>query len=227
MARQPRQAVLFGEADSVAINAAGSGPEPRTSTSRPLSVAVIWISSGFPAGISGSASAQAASSAPLRPGSRIGQRSTGTMAWLNGRGETDLEHILSRRSAGVQRDAPAAGAVGVDQRIDLAGDACLRQRRDHEVAFPGAVVLGLPMLDRAAAADAEMWAERRDPLRAGVLDLEQAPAVGMMARHGRDLDGLAAQRVGHKTALSAGKGDAVAAMTDMIDDEAFNHGARR
>jgi hypothetical protein len=27
--------------------------------------------------------------------------------------------------------------------------------------------------------------------------------------------------------LAAGKGDAVAEMTDVIDDEAFNHGARR
>ena len=66
--------------DSVAIMVAGSGPEPRTSTSRPLSVVVIWISSGFPIDISGSAIAHAASSAPRKPGSRIGQRSTGTMS---------------------------------------------------------------------------------------------------------------------------------------------------
>ena len=49
----------------------------------------------------------------------------------------------------------------------------------------------------------------------------------MVARHGRDLDGLAAQRVGHIHALSVGQGDAVAEMTDVIDDEALNHGARR
>ena len=63
---------------------------------------------------------------------------------------------------------------------------------DHEVALPGAIALGVPVLDGAAAADAEMRTERRDPLRACAFDLEQAPAVGMMAGDRRDLDGLAA-----------------------------------
>ena len=66
--------------DSLVIMAVGSGPEPRTSTSRPLLVAVIWMSSGLPIEISGSAMAQAASSAPSRCGSRIGQRSIGMMS---------------------------------------------------------------------------------------------------------------------------------------------------
>ena len=82
------------------------------------------------------------------------------------------------------------------------------------------------MLDRASPADAEMRTERRDPLRACGLDLQQAPAVGM-TRHRRHLDGLARQRIGHIDRLSAGKGDAVAVMTDVIDGEVFNHGARR
>ena len=66
-------------------------------------------------------------------------------------------------------------------------------------------------------------------MRSGLalFDCEQPPAVGMMARHGLDLDGLAAERVGHVDRLAAGKSDAVAEMADMIDDEAFNHGARR
>jgi hypothetical protein len=42
-----------------------------------------------------------------------------------------------------------------------------------------------------------------------------------------NLDGLAAERVGHIDVLSLGNGDAVAAMTDVIDDETLNHGARR
>ena len=83
------------------------------------------------------------------------------------------------------------------------------------------------MLDRASAADAKMRAKRRDPFRACALDREQTAAVGVMARHRFNFDGLAAKRVGHVDVLSAGKGDAVAEMTDMIDDEAFNHGARR
>ena len=102
-----------------------------------------------------------------------------------------------RAHPGVQGDAAAAGAMGVDQLADLAVDAGLRQRLDDEVALPGAVARGVPVLDRAAAADAEMRTERRDPFRACAFDLEQAPAVGMMARDRRDLDGFARQRVGH------------------------------
>ena len=55
---------------------------------------------------------------------------------------------------------------------------------------------------------------------------DRLPAVGMIGDR-FDLDGLAAKRVRHEHGLAAGEGDAIAAMTDMIDDEAFNHGARR
>jgi hypothetical protein len=72
-----------------------------------------------------------------------------------------------------------------------------------------------------------MGTKWRDPLRAGTLDLQQVPPVRMMTRYRCDLDGLAAQRIRHIQALPVGKGDAVAAMTDVIDNEAFNHGARR
>ena len=84
------------------------------------------------------------------------------------------------------------------------------------------------MLDRAAAADAEMRTERRDPLRACGLDLEQSPAVGMVAGNRGDLDRFAAQRIRHIDVAAAGDGDAVAVMADMVDDEALavSHGAR-
>ena len=84
------------------------------------------------------------------------------------------------------------------------------------------------MLDRAAAADAEMRTERRDPLHACGLDLEQSPAVGMVAGNRSDLDRFAAQRVRHIDVAAAGDGDAVAVMADMVDDEALavSHGAR-
>jgi hypothetical protein len=71
-----------------------------------------------------------------------------------------------------------------------------------------------------------MPAERRDALRVGALDREQPPSVGM-TRHRCNLDGLAAERVRHIDVLSPGNGDAVAAMTDVIDDETLNHGGRR
>jgi len=59
-----------------------------------------------------------------------------------------------------------------------------------------------------------------------MLDLQQPPAVGMI-RYGRNLDGLACECIWHINGLSAGKRDAVATMPDVIDDETFNHGARR
>jgi hypothetical protein len=83
------------------------------------------------------------------------------------------------------------------------------------------------MLDRAAAAGSKMLAEWRDALRAGALDLDQAPPVGMVTRYRRHLDGLAAKRVGHEQGLPAGVGDTVAKVADMIDGEPLNHGARR
>jgi hypothetical protein len=48
-----------------------------------------------------------------------------------------------------------------------------------------------------------------------------------MTLHWSGHDRLATQRVRHIHGLTAGKRDAIAAMTDMIDEEMFNHGARR
>ncbi len=128
---------------------------------------------------------------------------------------------------GVKRDPPPAEPMGVDQRVHVADNLRLRQRLDDEPAFPGLIMPAFPMLDRAAAAGSEMLAERRDAFRAGALDLKQTPSVGMVTRHRGHLDGLPAKRVRHIERLSVGEGDAVAEMADMIDDEAFNHGARR
>ena len=117
--------------------------------------------------------------------------------------------------------------MGVDDLADPAFDAGLGQRLDDEVALPGAIVRDVSVLDRAAAADAEMRTKRSDPFRACAFDLKQAPAVGMMAGDRRDLDRFARQRVRHVNLLPLGNCDAIAKMTDMIDEEMFSHGARR
>jgi hypothetical protein len=70
--------------------------------------------------------------------------------------------------------------MGIDQRIHVAGELCLRQRLDDDIAFPGAIAFGFPMLDRASPASSKMRTKWRDPLRAGALDLQQVPPVGMM-----------------------------------------------
>ena len=206
--------------------AAGSGPEPRTSTSRPLLVAVIWMSSGLVVGFSSFGERAGGVERAVQAGIEdrtIVDRDNGVAV---GRGKADLRTSSSppRRAWTVMRRRPAPWAS--TSSIDLAGDAGMRQRIDHDLAFPRAIGFGCQVLDGAAAADAEMLAERRDPLRAGVLDARQMPAVGMTG-HRFDFDRLAAQRVRHEHGLPAGKGDAVAAMADMIDDETFNHGARR
>ena len=131
-----------------------------------------------------------------------------------------------RAHPGMKRDAAAALAMGIDQRRDLAGDADLGQRLDHDGALPGAIGFHLPVLDGAAAAHGKMRTERRDPLRTGALDRDQPPPVGMTG-HRLDRDGLAAERVGHIDAGAAADGDAVAAMADMVDEKLFSHGARR
>ena len=38
---------------------------------------------------------------------------------------------------GMKRDPPPAEAMGVDQRMHVAGNLRLRQRLDDELAFPG------------------------------------------------------------------------------------------
>ena len=142
------------------------------------------------------------------------------------RGEADLQDLM-RAEPRVQGDAAAAKAVGVDQRCHLAVEPCLLQRLDDDVALPGAIGVLAPVLDRAAAANAKMRAERRDARFACGLDREQAPAV-RMAVHLGYFDRLAGECVGHLNCLAiGGQRDAVAAVTDMVDFKIFNHGARR
>ena len=72
--------IAMGKPLDIQVTATNSGLDVDVRGSGPLSVAVTWMSSGFPIEISGSAMAQAASIAPSRCGSSIGQRSIGTMS---------------------------------------------------------------------------------------------------------------------------------------------------
>ena len=137
------------------------------------------------------------------------------------RRKPDFEHVMSA-APGVKHDAAAAVAVGVDEVGDRCGDAGLLQRGDDQIALPFAVGRTLPMLQGAAAANAEMRADRRDALRARRLHIEKLPAVGM-AGPVLDLDRLAGQRAGDIDRAVGTVGDAVAAMAEPIDQEALNH----
>ena len=114
----------------------------------------------------------------------------------------------------------------VDQLVDRGLDPGLAQRRDQQIALPGAVAPGLPMLERAAAADAEMRADGSDPLGARCIDPHQMAAVGMTGPR-LALDRLARQRVGHVDRSGGPVRDAVAAVAEPHDGETVNHAAPR
>src|SRR4029077_19660909 len=142
--------------------------------------------------------------------------------------KADFENVMAAAPGG-DHAAEAAVAVGVDQVGDRRFDAGLAQRRDDEIAFPGAIVFALPMLHGAAAADAEMRADRSDTRGARCVDAEKLPPVGM-AGNALDLDRLAGQRAGPENRLRAaraGRDDTVAAMADVIDHETLNHARPR
>jgi len=116
----------------------------------------------------------------------------------------------------MDHEAAATGAVRIDQGIDRAIDSGARQYIDDKLAFPSLIILRLPVLDGAAAAPAEVIAERRDPLRAGVHDAQQLQAI-RLAGERRGFDGFSGERVGHESRLAIDQCDTVAALADMID----------
>ena len=101
-----------------------------------------------------------------------------------------------------------------------------RSAVDDEIALPRAIKFGLPMLHGAAAANAEMRADRRNALGARLVDAKKLPPVGM-AGNALDFDRLAGQRAEHENRLRAALDDAVAAMADPVDHEALNHARPR
>jgi hypothetical protein len=104
-------------------------------------------------------------------------------------GKTDFEHI-PRPAPRVEYGPAAAFAVRVNEVGDRRVEACLTQRLDNEVTLPGAVSDGIPVLHRAAAAYAEMRADRCDAFRAWLLDAKE-PAPVRVTRDAFDLDRLA------------------------------------
>src|SRR6202165_1187685 len=131
--------------------------------------------------------------------------------------KSDLENIVAAR-AGMENGAPAPFPVRIDEIADGSLQSDLRQRLHHEAALPRAIARKAPMLDGAAAAGAEMRADRRNALGAWQLHRQRAPPVGM-ARNRLDLDGFAGQGVRHIDGITAGFGDSVAAMAHPRDGQ--------
>ena len=66
------------------------------------------------------------------------------------------------------------------------------------------------MLERAAAANPEMWADWRNAVGARDVDLGETATIGV-TRPGLDFGGLARQRIGYVDGTHFGIGDTVAA----------------
>jgi hypothetical protein len=82
------------------------------------------------------------------------------------------------------------------------------------------------VLNGAAAAGAEIPAERLDPLHAGSFHMDQRSTVRMTGDFA-GLDDLTTERIWYEHASASGQGNAVAALADVIDDKALSHVSRR
>ena len=125
------------------------------------------------------------------------------------RGKPNLEHV-ARAAPGVEYGAATSLAVGVDQVINGHVESGSLEGRDHQSAFPVAIAPSHEMLKRAAAANPEMRADRRNAVGARDLHLGETTTIGV-ARPGLDFGALARQRIGYVDGTRFGIGDTVAA----------------
>src|SRR5262249_53988026 len=93
----------------------------------------------------------------------------------------------------------------------------------HQRPLPFAIARGCQMLHRATAANAEMRADRGDPLGACDLDSDEMATVGM-AWPGADLHALARQAVGHIERACGSFGNAIAMRAKSRNGQAVEHG---
>src|SRR5579864_703613 len=81
--------------------------------------------------------------------------------------------------ASMKDNTTAPLAMGVDQLRDIAIDLRELQLLDHKVAFPRPISVLPPVLDGAAAANAEVRANRFDPIGAWHVDTHEMAPVRM------------------------------------------------
>ncbi len=104
-------------------------------------------------------------------------------------GEAYLQHVVFAPPC-VKYGAPASGPVGIDESVGLSDEAGSLQRRREQFVLPVAVARHSQMLQRAAAADSEMRADRRNAVGARAVDRNEMATVGMAVPL-LDLGGLA------------------------------------
>ena len=127
---------------------------------------------------------------------------------------TSSTSCVPRRAWNTARRRPSPWA-STRSATGASRPACA-QRFDDELALPGAVGGERPVLHGAAAADAEMRADRSDALGARRVDVQEVAAIGMARRRRRPRPsrpaGRRARRLGRRRV-----GDAVAAMAERVD----------
>src|SRR4029077_12315428 len=103
--------------------------------------------------------------------------------------------------------------MGIDEFADRRDYICVRQCLHHQRALPQVVFGQRPMLQRAATAGTEMFANWFGALVASPVDVQQMPAV-RMARDWLDHGDLAGQSIWHIDGSFRCIGDAISAVTE-------------
>ena len=140
------------------------------------------------------------------------------------RREADFQQVVIA-APGVQHRAPAALPMRVDQRLDRRQQPGCAERLHHQFALPHMIFGERPMLHGAAAAGAEMLADRLSALMARPLDMHQVAPVGV-AGDRFDRHDLARQRIGYVDRPFGGVGHAVAAIAEAGNGELLSHARR-
>ena len=141
------------------------------------------------------------------------------------RRETNLKHVSAAATRMEYNTAPPR-AVGIDQIVDRRVDTRLAERGHYQAPFPLAISLRAQMLDGATAANSEMPADWRNPLRARLIDFEELPPV-RLAGHCFYFDGFARQRTGDIDRSVAALCNSVTALAETGDHQPLNHAGPR
>jgi hypothetical protein len=131
----------------------------------------------------------------------------------------EAEHHPLFGLAGAEGRAAARPGRAGDDLVHGADDSLRSKRLRDLLALPGAIVFGAHMLQRTAAAGAEMPARRLDAERRRLQHGHEVGTVLVARRRHR----LARQGVGNENVAAVRAGDAVALRGKPVDDKTRAH----
>src|SRR5262249_9775058 len=142
-----------------------------------------------------------------------------------GCGEADFQDVMNAAPC-MQHDTPPTCAMGVNQVTDRCNNIRLGQRFQDERTLPQVIFRKRPMLQSAASARTEMFADWIAAFVAGLLDMQKMSAVRVSTNH-LDRDNLARQCIWNVDGPLFCFGDPVASMSEPNDVELFSHESPR